>query len=128
LKPYLSEQLNDARKLYNRVLSSARAVVEQAFGLLKGRWRVLHDVVSAESELVPSIVEACVSLHNFLVERDDPWEAVVDAQATHAKIQLGPRAGWRTTEPGTPGRRSSPSFGTCMGPSLAARSPARDRL
>jgi len=95
LKPYLSEQLNDALKLYNRVLSSARAVVEQAFGLLKGRWRVLHDVVSAETELVSSIVEACVSLHNFLVERDDLWEAVVDAQATHANIQFidGPAGG-----------------------------------
>jgi len=95
LKPYLSEQLNDARRMYNRALSPALAVKEQAFGLLKGRWRVLHDVVSSETELVPSIVEACVSLHNDLVERDDPCEAVVDAQATHANIQFidGPADG-----------------------------------
>jgi len=57
LKPYLSEQLNDARNSYNRVLSSARAVVEQVFGLLKGRWRVLHDASSAETEMVPYILE-----------------------------------------------------------------------
>ena len=106
LKPYLSEQLSDARKLYNRVLSSARAVVKQAVGLLKGRWRVLHDAVSAETEMVPYIVEACVSLHNVLVERDDPWEAVVGAQATKVTIQFidGPAGGaaydraWNTRE------------------------------
>jgi len=83
LKPYLREQLNAARKQYNKVLSSARALVEQAFGLLKGRWRVLHDVVSAETELVPSIMEACARLHNYLVDLNDPWDAAVDAQATH---------------------------------------------
>jgi len=72
LKRYLREQLNTARKQNNKVFSSARALVKQAFGLLKGRWRVLHGVISAETELVPPIVEACASLHNHLVDLNDP--------------------------------------------------------
>lgn len=62
LKPCPRAQLDERIKLYNRILSSTRVVVEHAFGLLEGRWRILHHEVRAETELVPAIVEACVRL------------------------------------------------------------------
>lgn len=81
LKPYPQDQLTtERRKLYNRFLCSPRAVVENAFGLLKGRWRVLHTKVSAETEFVPSVIECCVALHNFLLDEGDTWEDTVDAR------------------------------------------------
>jgi len=84
--PYPADQLPAAdehtpkRKFYNFCVTSPRAVVENAFGLLKGRWRILHDKVSAETELVPSIVESCVLLHNFLLDEGDEWGEAVDRQ------------------------------------------------
>ena len=47
--------------------------------MLKGRWRVLLDRVSAETELVPAIVESCALLHKFLIDEEDEWADVVDA-------------------------------------------------
>ena len=53
--------------------------MENSFGLLKGRCRVLHDKVSAETELVPAIEESCALLHNFLIDEEDEWADVVHA-------------------------------------------------
>ena len=79
LKPYPQQQLTPKRKFYNYCISSPRAVVENSFGLLNGRWRVLHDKVSAETELVPALVESCALLHKFLIDEEDESADVVDA-------------------------------------------------
>jgi len=79
LKPYPKQQLTPKRKFYNYCIPSPRAVVENSFGFLKGRWRVIHDKVSAEIELVPAIVEFCALLHNFLIDEEEEWADVVDA-------------------------------------------------
>jgi len=79
LKPYPQHQLTTMRQFFNYCISSPRAVVENSFGLLKGRWRVLHDKVSAETEFVPVIVESCALLHNFLIDEEDEWADAVDA-------------------------------------------------
>eukprot|EP00170_Pyropia_yezoensis_P002571 contig_10795_g2575 len=81
LKPIPQNQLNEKRRFVNHCLSSTRAVVECAFGLLKGRWRILHGTVSAETELVPEIVDACVLFHNFMLAEEDNWGHTVDASA-----------------------------------------------
>jgi len=78
LKPFpLDEITTPKRRFYNICLTSTRAIVECAFGLLKGWWRVLR-YVSAETELVPSIVEACVLLHNFLIDVGEELEGLAN--------------------------------------------------
>ena len=55
LRPFpLDEITTPKRRFYNICLTSTRAIVECAFGLLKERWRVLR-YASAETEVVPSI-------------------------------------------------------------------------
>lgn len=81
LKPYPENQLTkERRRMFNRFLCSPRAVVENAFGVLKGRWRVLHSGISTETELVPHVIEACVRLHNFFLDQGDGWEDTMDSR------------------------------------------------
>lgn len=79
LKAYPGDQLTSPkRRLYNFSVCSPRAVVENPFGVLKGRWRVLHSGVSCDTEFAPYVAEASVRLHNFLVEQGDGRREPVD--------------------------------------------------
>ncbi|MCO5599640.1 hypothetical protein L7F22_053746 [Adiantum nelumboides] len=53
------------KKKFDRKLSKGRVKVENAFGLLKNRWRILRDM-NVDIALAPTIVGACCMLHNFV--------------------------------------------------------------
>lgn len=55
-------------RLWNFRLTQLRAIVEQCFGRLKGRWRVLKCLPLRPPDSV-KLTMACVSLHNWL-EKD----------------------------------------------------------
>ena len=79
MKPYTHHVgLSPKQKNFNRCLSKARVVVEQAFGRLKGRWRCLLKRMDHLTENVPYIVSTCVTLHNvcelFGDNFHDDWE------------------------------------------------------
>lgn len=63
--------------IFNEEQAKARVVVEQAFGRLKGRWRMLQclDVDMANAAMV---VHACCILHNFCEGNNLPFERDVD--------------------------------------------------
>jgi len=52
--------------------ASTRVVVEQAFGLLKGRFRVLHGL-RVNLEHTTEITVACCVLHNLCIQAGDLW-------------------------------------------------------
>ncbi|KAJ0443793.1 putative harbinger transposase-derived protein [Helianthus annuus] len=50
---------------------TTRKDVERAFGVLKGRWGMLHRPVrSTTKKSIHSIVYACIILHNMLIKQD----------------------------------------------------------
>lgn len=51
-------------------MSRARNCIEDAFGILCGRWRILHTKLCFNLETSSDIVRACVCLHNFLLTYD----------------------------------------------------------
>ena len=51
--------------------SQTRIKVEQAFGLLKGRWRCLLHTLEVSCEIVSHIITTCCILHNICEERND---------------------------------------------------------
>ena len=59
------------RRTYNRIHSSMRTIVEQAFGLLKGRWRRLLYSTDVSLSLAIDLTMCAVLLHNFLLTRQD---------------------------------------------------------
>lgn len=53
--------------LFNRKLSRARSVVENAFGILKQTFRELHSASDLHVTLLPDVVVCCSILHNMLL-------------------------------------------------------------
>lgn len=76
LKPYLMRPyprvagLDYPKKVFNYRLSRARRVVENAFGILANRWRILRRPFKATLENTSVVIAACVVLHNFLMSSD----------------------------------------------------------
>jgi hypothetical protein len=58
---------------WNYVQSSIRMCIEWAFGLLKGRWRILMKRIDTQLEMVPGIVTACIILHNLCTIQKDEF-------------------------------------------------------
>ena len=52
-------------KFFPHGLSSARMVIECAFGQLKGRFRLLHQDIDLSLRYLPDLICACFVLHSF---------------------------------------------------------------
>ena len=61
--------LNEKRA-FDKQLSKGRVKVENAFGLLKNRWRILRDL-NVDLPIAPTVVGACCVLHNFVQMRGE---------------------------------------------------------
>ena len=67
LRPFPGRDLNTMiKKQYNYRLSRARRVVENVFGILANRFRVLFTTMDADAEKATLVVRACCVLHNML--------------------------------------------------------------
>ncbi|XP_036392705.1 protein ANTAGONIST OF LIKE HETEROCHROMATIN PROTEIN 1-like [Megalops cyprinoides] len=64
MKGFTHHHLTPEQNTFNYHLSSARMVVENAFGRLKGRWRCLAKRNDVDISIMPDIVTACCILHN----------------------------------------------------------------
>lgn len=75
LKPFSdTDNLTVDQQLYNRKVTHALAVVENAFGRLKGRWRCLMKRNDSDIELVKTMVLACCALHNLCEHHGETYE------------------------------------------------------
>lgn len=66
LKPYPFRDMTHDQRIFNYRLSRARRVVENAFGILSNRFRILLTTIGLDADKVQDIVLACCTLHNFL--------------------------------------------------------------
>ncbi|KAK3929587.1 Protein ANTAGONIST OF LIKE HETEROCHROMATIN PROTEIN 1 [Frankliniella fusca] len=65
LTPFPGKFLPPEENLFNYRLSRARRIIENAFGVLCARFRILRTSIIASPTLVKSIVMCCLALHNF---------------------------------------------------------------
>ena len=70
MKPYPHRNLTKEQELYNYWLSRSRRVVENAFGILSSRFRVLLSAINLCPNKVSKIVLTCCYLHNYLRKRN----------------------------------------------------------
>lgn len=69
MKPYPSRNLSRDKRIFNYRLSRARRVVENAFGILANRFRVLLSPIALSPETTEKLILTCCVLHNYLITK-----------------------------------------------------------
>lgn len=67
MKPYSKRGLHMTERIYNYRLSRARRVIENVFGIMSSRFRVLRKPIALNAEKTKKITLACCVLHNYLL-------------------------------------------------------------
>lgn len=92
MKAYPEGTCTQAERNFNRKLSSTRVVIEQAFGLLKGRWRCLDSVNEDDMSTVSETIIACCILHNICQTRGEEYDGML-GQVIHINNGQPPAGG-----------------------------------
>lgn len=101
MRPFPGQLLNNRKRIFNYRLSRARRIIENAFGILVARWRILKSTLHCAPGNCEKIVLACIALHNFIIMNSHTNlycpDNYVDREDADGMIHLGE---WRNeTEP-----------------------------
>lgn len=67
MKPFSTRGLTMMQRIHNYRLSRARRVIENVFGIMSARFRVLRKPISLNADKTKKVVLACCVLHNYLM-------------------------------------------------------------
>lgn len=70
LKPFPRNNLDAEKTIFNYRLSRARRVVECAFGILAGKWRILTKSIETSPENAEKIINCACVLHNIIIDKE----------------------------------------------------------
>lgn len=91
--PYPSSTLTEDEDNFNFYLSSLRIHIEQAFGILIARWRILRDRLDFSLDHCTAIMSVAMKLHNYCIEPDSGrgrrgWDVLNDALSPQERTEV----------------------------------------
>lgn len=66
MRPFPGKDIQEEESVYNFRHSRARRTIENAFGIMTSRWRILNNPINASVENIEKYVMAIIVLHNYL--------------------------------------------------------------
>ena len=92
ITPFPAASATDAEDAFNYYHSSLRMHVEQAFGMLVGKWRILREL-SFSLQTNARLIVLSMKLHNFVIDRADAKITRRFTREELAKLE-GDEQGW----------------------------------
>lgn len=77
LKPYSGKTLMGQSRIFNYRLSRSRRIIENVFGIISARFRVMRKPIHLDASKTKAVTLACCALHNFLIDRNKELYAPV---------------------------------------------------
>ena len=90
LRPYSRRQLTESRRLFNYRLSGGRRVVESAFGILAGKWRILNKPIETYPDMADRTVKCICVLHNTVIDRGVDEASLLELQNQEDSFNISP--------------------------------------
>ena len=88
LTPHAGKQnLTEEQDSYNFYHSSCRIHIEQAFGILKSRWRVFSRKLKYNLERMTAILDVALRLHNFVIN-EDSWSTGLEPSGASRRTNI----------------------------------------
>lgn len=70
--------LSDKQRQFNKQFCATRVLIENAFGLLKNRFRQLIELDLHNVDKISKFIISCCLLHNLCIDNDDEFTFDVD--------------------------------------------------
>lgn len=70
LKPVGRTELTREQRIFNYRVSRARRTIENTFGIMTVKWRLLGRTIEVNPNLTAKIISVICCLHNLLIDRD----------------------------------------------------------
>ncbi|XP_067940367.1 uncharacterized protein [Watersipora subatra] len=114
VRPFPGRAITNQQRVYNYRLSRARRTIENAFGVLSSRWRVLQRTMIGQPERVSTIVRALCVLHNLLQSREPAHYMPTGYTNTDDELGLWRNSGTALDEVRQPAPRNSATYAIDM--------------
>ena len=95
MKPYPFRDQSDSQRIFSYRLSRARRTVENAFGILANKFRVLLSPINLHPKKVEVVILSCLALHNLLRRTCPDYAMNVDAEKPEEGVVIP--GDWRST-------------------------------